>query len=197
LRRERRVADPGEVSAAALHQILGPLIEALAEEWHRAPAPRRAAASVAAAIASAVGDPDAAEERLHDAARDLREAVAGALRDRLARIDGTVFLQTRCIGPRPRGVADEIATFYGHHDARCRTRGLVFTSARIDPATEALAADHGVILVDRERLIGLMIEHGVGVSNETIRFPRLDEDVFDGVGETEGDAAEELALAAG
>jgi restriction endonuclease len=140
------VADPGEVSPAALHMILGPLLEALAEEWHRSP-PRRAAA----------------EDRL---------------RDRLGRISGTVVLQPRCIWPRPRGGADSIATFYGHHDARTRTRCVVFTSARIDPATEALAADHGVLLVDRERLIRLLIEHETAVA-------------------TEGDATEELAVAAG
>jgi hypothetical protein len=169
------------VSVPALQQILGPLLEALAEQWQQEPSRPRPIALADADEDRDRARPDrgAAEERLHGAARELREAVAGELRERLDRLGGTVFLQARCVRPRQRGNADDICAFYGMHDARCRTRGLIFTSARLDPAIESLAADHGIVLIDRERLIGLMIQHGIGVSNETIRIPRVDRETFD------------------
>jgi restriction system protein len=38
-----------------------------------------------------------------------------------------------------------------------------------------------IVLVDGVRLAGLMIEHGVGVSNRTVTVPMLDADYFEEV----------------
>jgi hypothetical protein len=77
-------------------------------------------------------------------------------------MQATVYVQSRC---------GEAGPFY--LAGRGAARAILFTSGRIDPETVRHAADRGILVIDREKLIRLMIDHGVGVSNETIKVPHL------------------------
>ncbi len=57
---------------------------------------------------------------------------------------------------------------------------FVTTSSFTKDAIQAAAKARGsIVLVDGERLSGLMIDNGVGVSHNALTVPKVDNDYFD------------------
>lgn len=78
--------------------------------------------------------------------------------------------------------APQIQTFMGALQLQGADKGVLITSGTISgPAREAARQARGsVVLIDGERLAGLMIDHGVGVAAEPLRIPKIDTDYFEG-----------------
>jgi restriction system protein len=75
----------------------------------------------------------------------------------------------------------EIQTFMGALQLQHASKGVfmttsVFTRDAIETASRARGT---IVLVDGQRLAGLMIDHGVGVQPRALNVPRLDQDYFD------------------
>lgn len=75
----------------------------------------------------------------------------------------------------------EIQGFMGALRLQGADRGVFITSSDFSkPAREAAGKAMGaIVLVDGQRLAGLMIEHGVGVSHRELRVPKVDGDYFE------------------
>ena len=60
-------------------------------------------------------------------------------------------------------------------------KGVLITSGAISgPAWDTAKQARGsVVLIDGQRLASLMIEHGVGVSHEVVKIPKIDMDYFE------------------
>jgi restriction system protein len=78
--------------------------------------------------------------------------------------------------------APQIQGFMGALQLQGADRGVLITSGTISgPARDAARQARGtVVLIDGARLAELMIEHGVGVTNEPLRIPKVDTDFFEG-----------------
>lgn len=78
--------------------------------------------------------------------------------------------------------APQIQTFMGALQLQGADKGVLITSGTIsNPARDAAKQARGtVVLIDGAHLAGLMIEHGVGVSGEPLRIPKVDTDYFEG-----------------
>jgi restriction system protein len=76
----------------------------------------------------------------------------------------------------------QIQGFMGALQLQGADKGVLITSGRISgPAREAARQARGsVVLVDGAQLAELMLEHGVGVSAESLRIPKIDTDYFEG-----------------
>jgi restriction system protein len=78
--------------------------------------------------------------------------------------------------------APQIQGFMGALQLQGADKGVLITSGTVSgPAREAARQARGsVVLIDGTRLAELMIEHGVGVTNESLRIPKVDTDFFEG-----------------
>jgi restriction system protein len=174
-----------------------------------------------AALTSATASPD---DRLEQALKELREAVAadlldnllqvspgrfevivldvlhrlgyGANRNDLQRVGGSgdggidgiisldklglekVYVQAKrwksTVG-RP-----ELQSFYGALAGQKAKRGVFITTSGFTAQAIGFANSvEGMVLVDGNRLVNLMIDHEVGVTSRLIRLPKLDSDYFD------------------
>jgi restriction system protein len=75
----------------------------------------------------------------------------------------------------------QIQGFMGALHLQGADKGVLITSGSISgPAREAARQARGtLVLIDGVRLAELMIDHGVGVSHESLRLPKLDIDYFE------------------
>ncbi len=75
----------------------------------------------------------------------------------------------------------QIQGFMGALQLQGADKGVLITSGPISgPAWDAAKQARGsVVLIDGQRLASLMIEHGVGVSHEVVRIPKVDMDYFE------------------
>ena len=75
----------------------------------------------------------------------------------------------------------EIQAFMGALKLQDADKGVIFTPGEFSkPAWEiAKKAQGKIVLIDGKKLTELMIEHGVGVSHDPIRLPRIDHDFFE------------------
>jgi restriction system protein len=175
----------------------------------------------AASLTSATASPD---DRLEQALKELREAVAadlldnllqvspgrfevivldvlhrlgyGANRNDLQRVGGSgdggidgiisldklglekVYVQAKrwknTVG-RP-----ELQGFYGALAGQKAKRGVFITTSGFTAQAISFANSvEGMVLVDGNRLVNLMMDHEVGVTSRLIRLPKLDSDYFD------------------
>lgn len=174
-----------------------------------------------ASLTSATASPD---DRLEQALKELREAVAadlldnllqvspgrfevivldvlhrlgyGASRNDLQRVGGSgdggidgiisldklglekVYVQAKrwknTVG-RP-----ELQGFYGALAGQKAKRGVFITTSGFTAQAIGFANSvEGMVLVDGNRLVNLMMDHEVGVTSRLLRLPRLDSDYFD------------------
>lgn len=174
-----------------------------------------------ASLTSATASPD---DRLEQALKELREAVAadlldnllqvspgrfevivldvlhrlgyGANRNDLQRVGGSgdggidgiisldklglekVYVQAKrwknTVG-RP-----ELQGFYGALAGQKAKRGVFITTSGFTAQAISFANSvEGMVLVDGNRLVNLMMDHEVGVTSRLLRLPRLDSDYFD------------------
>jgi len=74
----------------------------------------------------------------------------------------------------------ELQAFYGALAGQKAKRGVFITASDFNANAVAFARSvEGVVLVDGARLVGLMIDHEVGVTSRVLRVPSLDSDYFD------------------
>ncbi len=74
----------------------------------------------------------------------------------------------------------EVQTFYGALAGQRANKGVfITTSIFSQQAVEFARSVERVVLVDGERLAGLMMEHEVGVTLRPIKVPKLDSDYFE------------------
>ena len=75
----------------------------------------------------------------------------------------------------------QIQGFMGALQLQGATKGVLITPGPISgPAWEAAKQARGsVVLIDGMRLADLMIEHGVGVTHQVVRIPKVDQDYFE------------------
>ncbi|WP_171999005.1 restriction endonuclease [Cronobacter sp. JZ38] len=74
----------------------------------------------------------------------------------------------------------ELQAFYGALAGQKAKRGVFITTSGFTAQARDFAQSvEGVVLVDGERLVHLMIEHEVGVSSQRLRVPKLDLDYFE------------------
>lgn len=74
----------------------------------------------------------------------------------------------------------EVQAFYGALAGQRATKGVfITTSTFTQQATEFARSVERVVLVDGERLAGLMTDHEIGVSLRRLKVPKLDSDYFD------------------
>jgi restriction system protein len=75
----------------------------------------------------------------------------------------------------------EIQAFMGALKLQDADKGVIFTPGDFSkPAREiAKKAQGKIVLIDGTKLTELMIEHGVGVTHDPIRLPRVDHDFFE------------------
>jgi restriction system protein len=77
----------------------------------------------------------------------------------------------------------EVQGFYGALAGRDATKGVLITTSTFtnDAHQYAESVHNRVVLVDCMRLTQLMMDHGVGVTYEALKIPRIDSDEFDDV----------------
>lgn len=74
----------------------------------------------------------------------------------------------------------ELQAFYGALAGQKAKRGVfITTSTYTSQASEFAKSVEGMVLVDGERLVYLMMDHEVGVASRELRLPKLDTDYFD------------------
>jgi len=74
----------------------------------------------------------------------------------------------------------DIQGFYGALAGQRAKKGVfITTSAFTAQAAEFARSVEGIVLIDGARLASLMIEHGVGVSHNVVKVPKLDSDYFE------------------
>jgi restriction system protein len=75
----------------------------------------------------------------------------------------------------------EIQTFMGALQLQHASKGVLMTTSSFtrDAVDTAGRARGTIVLVDGQRLAGLMIDHGVGVQPRPLNVPRVDQDYFD------------------
>ena len=170
---------------------------------------------------SATSSPD---DRLEQALRELRDAVAIDLLDSLKRvspgrfevivldvlhrlgygasrsdlqrvggsgdggIDGVISLDKLGLekvyvqAKRWQGTVGrpELQAFYGALAGQKAKRGVfITTSGFTGQAIQFASSVDGIVLVDGARLVGLMMDHEVGVSSRILKLPKIDSDYFD------------------
>lgn len=75
----------------------------------------------------------------------------------------------------------ELQAFYGALAGQKAKRGVfITTSGFTAQAIEFSRSVEGMVLVDGNRLVNLMMDHEVGVTSRLIKLPKLDSDYFDG-----------------
>lgn len=91
-----------------------------------------------------------------------------------------IYIQAKCWAPERTVGRPELQKFVGAMAGPPKIeKGLFITTARFSAEAEGYAKSQHIILVDGERLTELMIEHGVGVSEQkTYTVKRLDSDYF-------------------
>jgi restriction system protein len=76
--------------------------------------------------------------------------------------------------------APDVQGFYGALAGRRATKGVfITTSGFTRQALDFAASVDKIVLVDGAKLAELMIDHDVGVSNRSLRVPRVDGDYFE------------------
>ena len=74
----------------------------------------------------------------------------------------------------------DLQAFYGALAGQKSKKGVfITTSSYTSQALDFARSVEGIVLVDGERLAGLMIDHEVGVTARTVKVPKLDGDYFD------------------
>ncbi len=74
----------------------------------------------------------------------------------------------------------EIQAFYGALAGQKANKGVfITTSDYSNQAKDFAKSVEKIVLIDGERLAGLMIDHEVGASSRTVKIPKLDSDYFD------------------
>ena len=74
----------------------------------------------------------------------------------------------------------ELQAFYGALAGQKARKGVfITTSSFTAQALEFARSVEGIVLVDGQRLAGLMIDHEVGVTARTVKIPKIDGDYFD------------------
>jgi restriction system protein len=74
----------------------------------------------------------------------------------------------------------DLQAFYGALAGQRAKRGVfITTSSFTQQALDFAGSVEGMVLVDGNRLVNLMIDHEVGVTSKTIRMPKVDGDYFD------------------
>jgi restriction system protein len=74
----------------------------------------------------------------------------------------------------------DIQGFYGALAGQRARKGVFITTSTFTThAVEFARSVEGIVLVDGTRLAALMLEHGVGVSHNVVKIPKLDSDYFE------------------
>ena len=74
----------------------------------------------------------------------------------------------------------ELQAFYGALAGQKARKGVFITTSNFTAqALEFARSVEGIVLVDGQRLAGLMIDHEVGVTARTVKIPKIDGDYFD------------------
>lgn len=74
----------------------------------------------------------------------------------------------------------ELQAFYGALAGQKAKRGVfITTSSFTAQAIDFACSVEGMVLVDGNRLVNLMMDHEVGVTSRLLRLPKLDSDYFD------------------
>lgn len=74
----------------------------------------------------------------------------------------------------------DLQAFYGALAGQKAKRGVfITTSGFTAQAVDFARSVEGLVLIDGERLVNLMLDHDVGISSQIYKVPRLDSDYFD------------------
>ncbi|MFZ5533931.1 MAG: restriction endonuclease [Pseudomonadota bacterium] len=74
----------------------------------------------------------------------------------------------------------ELQAFYGALAGQKAKKGVfITTSAFTTQALDFAKSVEGIVLVDGVRLVGLMVDHEVGITSHMVRIPKIDSDYFD------------------
>lgn len=75
----------------------------------------------------------------------------------------------------------EIQTFMGALQLQAASKGVFITTSSFTKEAQAAAlkARAQIVIVDGVRLVSLMMEHGVGVTDKPLRMPKIDSDYFE------------------
>lgn len=74
----------------------------------------------------------------------------------------------------------ELQAFYGALAGQKAKRGIFITTSGFTPqASEFARSVEGIVLIDGEKLVKLMMDTEVGISSRTLKVPKLDSDYFD------------------
>ena len=74
----------------------------------------------------------------------------------------------------------ELQAFYGALAGQKAKRGVFITTSGFSAqAVDFSRSVEGMVLVDGQRLVNLMMDHEVGVTSRLLKLPRLDSDYFD------------------
>lgn len=74
----------------------------------------------------------------------------------------------------------EVQNFYGALAGQKAKRGVFITTSTFNAnAIEYGKSVEGIVLVDGLKLVGLMMDHEVGVSSRALKIPKIDSDYFD------------------
>lgn len=74
----------------------------------------------------------------------------------------------------------ELQAFYGALAGQKAKKGVFITTSDFTPhAIDFAKSVDGMVLIDGLRLVGLMIEHELGISARTVKIPKIDSDYFD------------------
>ncbi|MCY1454382.1 Mrr restriction system protein [compost metagenome] len=74
----------------------------------------------------------------------------------------------------------DLQAFYGALAGQKAKRGVfITTSGFTTQALEFARSVEGMVLVNGQRLVNLMMDHEVGVTSRRLKLPKLDSDYFD------------------
>lgn len=74
----------------------------------------------------------------------------------------------------------ELQNFYGALAGQKAKRGVFITTSKFNAnAIEFGRSVEGIVPVDGLKLVGLVMDHEVGVSSRALKIPKIDTDYFD------------------
>jgi restriction system protein len=74
----------------------------------------------------------------------------------------------------------ELQAFYGALAGQKAKKGVFITTSMYTPhAMSFVNSVEGIVLINGQRLAGLMIDYELGVTSRTVKIPKIDSDYFD------------------
>jgi restriction system protein len=125
----------------------------------------------------------ASEEAARAIGRSGDDGVDGVIDQDPLGVD-QIYIQAKRYGAGKNISAGDVRDFFGALNLKKTQKGIFFTTSSFSPNAAKTAKDLGtrIVLIDGERLTGLMIQYGIGCRTEdTVHLKKIDDEFFEEV----------------